>query len=635
MVRGWVLVAFCVLCCAAAVDARRQHRRRKSSDALPKVSQYVMRGARVPHGAQEFESSDEAYAVWAKDMTAWCQGAIERHSHERCMQLERTLALGRAAIHGQFLSEQNKQNQVAVDVKESVDKIEFDDFGQPIKPTSDHLMADYRTAYGNFLHKHPKVITRSQRMCAAFCAGRENADDALKANPSLLIDRGFVEAFFYAAGSALPLLGKQAKFVKGDSCANDCDTTLGVQCTAICEAKHLDTPAEDDAAEKVTVLNSKSITEAYKKNGCNAHAEFKSVLDRMTGESAQLDCASGNVYYDQLSEAFRAYEGPIVTGVVSKATGDGKICPLVFEHGEFTISKAPECRFPGNPPLLVTVGKLIAAGGYGRVHAVTYKKGGNNVPAVLKLLRNEDNSYKDEVASFELVESKKFPNTVKRVAGGSACEPLSAEGLELLTLPFCYIVLEDSGAPILDQLFKEDKTIDLKLYWKALHSVLTAVAAYSDQDMVHGDLKPPNILAKDDGTVTVIDLGTMRVVPVDKDGVATWVKKPYTAGFGDELPSDPIQHSVAERPIYYYDMRSTARTFCSLLFKSERCVDQCGCDGGKSWEYTDELAEDQDLKRAVPDQATRQLLMQFLADMWNTKITPEAAAVDVVLPHLE
>ena len=64
----------------------------------------------------------------------------------------------------------------------------------------------------------------------------------------------------------------------------------------------------------------------------------------------------------------------------------------------------------------------------------------------------------------------------------------------------------------LDRNLKENRNIDLQETLRILMEICSAIGSAHESGIVHRDIKPPNILLTDEGSVKVVDFGLARLV---------------------------------------------------------------------------------------------------------------------------
>jgi serine/threonine-protein kinase len=161
-----------------------------------------------------------------------------------------------------------------------------------------------------------------------------------------------------------------------------------------------------------------------------------------------------------------------------------------------------------------TIDGVIGEGGMGRVYRAYDPKLRRHV--ALKVLRT-DASLGDESARRLLREARaaatlNHPNVV---AIFDVCE----SGDE----PFVVMELVE-GKPLSSLVAEKSVPLERKLRW--LTDITRALAAAHDQNIVHRDVKPGNVLVTENDTVKVLDFGLARPIEIAEAGVGEEITQP-------------------------------------------------------------------------------------------------------------
>lgn len=163
------------------------------------------------------------------------------------------------------------------------------------------------------------------------------------------------------------------------------------------------------------------------------------------------------------------------------------------------------------------LGDQLGAGGMGVVYAATDGEGRR---VAIKLLRHDRREaaairrFRDEAVAGRIVE---HPNLVRVLDDG-----------ELDGMP--YLVMDLVEGELLGKLLRTRGVLSLRRAIGVTTQVLDALTALHDAGFAHGDVKSDNILVREDGSATLIDLGLAHV-----DGMPVAANRATISGTPDYM----------------------------------------------------------------------------------------------------
>ena len=105
--------------------------------------------------------------------------------------------------------------------------------------------------------------------------------------------------------------------------------------------------------------------------------------------------------------------------------------------------------------------------------------------------------------------------------------------------PFLYLLCEEVRGQTLRDWMTEHQRPSLSEVRDILAEIIPAIRAMHRMGMVHRDLKPENIMLNYDGTVKIIDYGTVKVAGLDDIGLSA-------LNSADDLPVGAVNYTAPE-----------------------------------------------------------------------------------------
>lgn len=146
-----------------------------------------------------------------------------------------------------------------------------------------------------------------------------------------------------------------------------------------------------------------------------------------------------------------------------------------------------------------TVVKCLHAGGMAHVYHVTYADGSTpGFDMAMKVPKMTAGDGAENIVGFEVEQQ------ILQVLEGPHVPRFVAAG-DLETLP--YLVMEYVKGKTLDHWVSQAKTLSFSEICQVITSVALAIHSLHQQNAVHLDLKPANIIIKDNGVAVLLDFG--------------------------------------------------------------------------------------------------------------------------------
>ena len=203
---------------------------------------------------------------------------------------------------------------------------------------------------------------------------------------------------------------------------------------------------------------------------------------------------------------------------VLDALQSGQLCPVSWTLGDGTIDPALELE-PGRILGRFRLGRQLGSGGLGQVFEAT------------------------DLWLERAVAVKVLKPGLRADMEGMLEEARAAAALNHPNICTVYDVGREEGLPVLSMELLSGQTLQERLDGGALaveeaaevaRQLASGLAASHAEGVVHGDLKPANVMITEDGTVKVLDFGIARRV------------SPVADGEGDPPPSTPDEPPVGE-----------------------------------------------------------------------------------------
>lgn len=194
--------------------------------------------------------------------------------------------------------------------------------------------------------------------------------------------------------------------------------------------------------------------------------------------------------------------------------------------------------------------RLLGEGGMGSVHLAVREVDGYEMRVALKIMRVaalNDYSMRRFRMERQILARLSHPNITRLLDGG-----ITAEGLPYLVTEYV------EGLP-LDQ-FCTQKQPSLEARLRVFLDVVNALSSAHRNLIVHGDIKPANILVTSEGTAKLVDFGIARLVdPESSSSNGSTTTFALTPGWAspEQLRGDP--------PSVLADLYSVGRVFYELI----------------------------------------------------------------------
>jgi alkyl hydroperoxide reductase subunit AhpC/tRNA A-37 threonylcarbamoyl transferase component Bud32 len=171
----------------------------------------------------------------------------------------------------------------------------------------------------------------------------------------------------------------------------------------------------------------------------------------------------------------------------------GGLCPANWKHADGVLDVASMLK-PGRVLGHYRIDRELGSGAFGQVFAAKDVRLERNV--ALKILSRQDS------------ETEKLFLREARASAGihhpNVCTVYSADTID--TLPTIVMEYVDGG-PLIDVI---GAGFDKSRFRKMAHRIALGLAAAHEKGIVHGDLKPANILLREDGEPVIVDFGLAR-----------------------------------------------------------------------------------------------------------------------------
>ena len=185
---------------------------------------------------------------------------------------------------------------------------------------------------------------------------------------------------------------------------------------------------------------------------------------------------------------------------VDQAEGFMTVLPTIELVASSSYRSLPEGTRVG--PFVVDA--LVGRGGHGEVYSASRADGQFAQRVALKLLRPEALSqFENFRAERQILASLEHPGIARLIDGGVAPDGRPYMAMEYI-----------EGVPI-DE-FCRNSRLDMPARVRLLKQVSAAVAYAQANLVVHGDIKPGNILVTGDGQPKLLDFGVSRLIEMDE-----------------------------------------------------------------------------------------------------------------------
>ncbi len=232
----------------------------------------------------------------------------------------------------------------------------------------------------------------------------------------------------------------------------------------------------------------------------------------------------------------------------------------------------------------------LGEGGFGRVYLAERRDGGFAQKVALKVVRQRPESAALLHQERRILSELKHPNIARIIDGGEAEGGVLWFAMELV-----------EGEAIDD--FLASKAHSPQLGIRLLIDLCRALEFAHQRLIVHGDIKPSNILVSRDGTPHLLDFGIARLADGTHDECAVpmftlgWASPEQIAGGRVGTPSDVYQLGLLARHLLLdHDGRQRASRL--LLHNLKAIVARCCCQAPEQ-RYANVGALERDLIRAT------------------------------------
>ena len=255
-------------------------------------------------------------------------------------------------------------------------------------------------------------------------------------------------------------------------------------------------------------------------DGVHEHLRPRDIAEAVTASGDDLQGAARRI----VDAAYEAGSGDNLTALIIRVDSvpDGEPGEVMGEVGDLPPAPLldPPTRFEG-----YDIERRLHAGGRGHVYLATDRENGARV--ALKVPGLDLRGDRDYLRHFMMEEwiARRLdsPHVLK------AHESRTPRG-------HLYTVMRYVEGRTLAQWMADHREPDLENVRGIVEQIARGLQAFHRREMVHGDLRPENVLIDAAGTVQIIDFGATRVAGLVQDGGRT----------DDALPQGAVQYTAPE-----------------------------------------------------------------------------------------
>ena len=255
-------------------------------------------------------------------------------------------------------------------------------------------------------------------------------------------------------------------------------------------------------------------------DGVHEHLRPRAIAEAIAGAGDDLQGAARRI----VDAAYEAGSGDNLTALILRIDGlpEGEPGEVLSSVGDLPPAPIlePPASFDG-----YDVSRRLHAGGRGQVYLATDRESGARV--ALKVPGIEQRGDADYLRHFMMEEwiARRLdsPHVLK-------AHPVTRPRSHL------YTVMRYVEGRTLAQWMADHREPDLETVRRIVEQIGRGLQAFHRREMVHGDLRPENVLIDASGTVQIIDFGATRVAGLVED----------TGRADDALPQGAVQYTAPE-----------------------------------------------------------------------------------------
>ena len=255
-------------------------------------------------------------------------------------------------------------------------------------------------------------------------------------------------------------------------------------------------------------------------DGVHEHLRPRAIAEAIAGAGDDLQGAARRI----VDAAYEAGSGDNLTALILRIDGlpEGEAGEVLGSVGDLPPAPIlePPASFDG-----YDVSRRLHAGGRGQVYLATDRESGARV--ALKVPGIEQRGDADYLRHFMMEEwiARRLdsPHVLK-------AHPVTRPRSHL------YTVMRYVEGRTLAQWMADHREPDLETVRRIVEQIGRGLQAFHRREMVHGDLRPENVLIDASGTVQIIDFGATRVAGLVED----------TGRADDALPQGAVQYTAPE-----------------------------------------------------------------------------------------